>query len=182
MASMAGAAPWASGVLDSARTAWDVRPASTDLAPPGRGRYRSSAGLPPEAGSSVLPHSAPPGGPASRDPTGKTAGQCSFRWGERGDSNPRHPGPQQCRPVSEDAEIAYVAGIPGERIGIITPVERHLRPSRLPHFCPTRGALPGWPRRTLPRTAHRRPPPPATIRDPRRRVGRPSVNGAAVPD
>ena len=27
-------APWASGVLDSARTAWDVRPASTDLPHP----------------------------------------------------------------------------------------------------------------------------------------------------
>jgi hypothetical protein len=106
-------APWASGVLDSARAAWDVRPASTDLAPPGRGRYRSSAGLPPEAGSSVVPHSAPPGVRLPGTRGGKTAGQCSFRWGERGDSNPRHPGPQQCCRGGEVTENPYLPRIPG---------------------------------------------------------------------
>jgi hypothetical protein len=34
------------------------------------------------------------GGSGSWEQTSKTAGQCGFRWGERGDSNPRHPGPQ----------------------------------------------------------------------------------------
>jgi hypothetical protein len=96
--------------LGSARAAPGLGPASTIRPHSHRGRYRSSAGLPPEAGSSVLPHSAPPGGPASRDPRGKIAGQCSFRWGERGDSNPRHPGPQQCCPATKEVETPVFLG------------------------------------------------------------------------
>src|SRR5215469_16247954 len=93
MASVAGAGPRASGLLDSAGPAWGVRPAGIDLPHPAvavTAAQRASHRRPIVA----FAHSAPLGGPASRDPTGKAAGQCSFRWGERGDSNPRHPGPQ----------------------------------------------------------------------------------------
>jgi hypothetical protein len=136
MASMAGAGPM--GVRRAGQRSYSMGrpPGQHRFAPPGRGRYRSSAGLPPEVDSSVLPHSAPPGGPASRDPTGKTAGQCSFRWGERGDSNPRHPGPQQCCHGEEALENPCLPGIPGPEVGIFTPVEGHLRPCRLPHSWP----------------------------------------------
>jgi hypothetical protein len=39
---------------------------------------------------------------------------------------------------------SYCSGIPSWPVGILMPSESHLRPSRLPHFCPTReAAVPG---------------------------------------
>jgi hypothetical protein len=61
-------------------------------------RCRSSAGfspgLSPGLDLSFLPHSEHAQVRPAALPDCKTAGQCGFRWGERGDSNPRHPGPQ----------------------------------------------------------------------------------------
>ena len=49
------------------------------------------------------------------------------------------------------------SGIPREPVGIFTPTESHLRPSRRPHFCPTRdvavgSADPATIRRAFPRS------------------------------
>jgi hypothetical protein len=41
------------------------------------------------------------------------------------------PGSRSCRNLS-------CSGIPSWPVGILTPTESHLRPSRLPHSCPTR--------------------------------------------
>jgi hypothetical protein len=84
-------------------------------------------------------HSAPksdtctPEGPASSRAGPLT---CAFSGGERGDSNPRHPGPQQCCHGEEALENPCLPGIPGPEVGIFTPVEGHLRPCRLPHSWP----------------------------------------------
>ena len=71
-----------------------VGPASTVLAPLHRDRNRSLAGLPPDLDNGVWPHSEASRRSGSRGHEDKTPGQGNFQWGERGDSNPRHPGPQ----------------------------------------------------------------------------------------
>jgi hypothetical protein len=78
-----------------------------------------------QTGTSIVPK-----GPAARPP------DLLFQWGERGDSNPRHPGPQQCCHGEEALENPCLPGIPGPEVGIFTPVEGHLRPCRLPHSWP----------------------------------------------
>ena len=80
-----------------------VGPASTVLAPLHRDRNRSLAGLPPDLDNGVWPHSEASRRSGSRGHEDKTPGQGNFQWGERGDSNPRHPGPQLSAPASKPA-------------------------------------------------------------------------------
>ena len=90
---MAGADPM--GVRLAGQRSCSVGPSArpaqicpTRFAPPGRGRYRSPAGLPPEADNSALPHSEPPGGPGFQDARDKTAGQCGFDGVSEGTRTP----------------------------------------------------------------------------------------------
>ena len=46
-------------------------------------------------------------------------------------------------PGSRSRANPCCSGIPRVPVGILTPIESHLRPSRLPHFCPTRDATVG---------------------------------------
>src|SRR6516164_9772104 len=78
-----------------------------------------------------------------------------FQWGERGDSNPRHPGPQPCCPAAEAVQTPAVQGFLECRLAFSHP----LRATWGPLVCPTSAPL-VTPRSALP-TRHRTPGVPA---------------------
>src|SRR6516162_638365 len=69
------------------------------------------------------------------------------QWGERGDSNPRHPGPQQCCPAAKDVEALCFMGF---RIA-----DGHHRTRREP--LETRSSAPLWPHSRSPLSTEFRP-------------------------
>ncbi len=101
-------------------------------------RRRTGAAGHPEA--ATQPGSPPHQGPHRGEINGRAVLPLvsAYLRGERWDSNPRHPGPQQCCRMQGDTLGSYLAGIPGGGVGILAPVDDHYRHCALPHFCPRR--------------------------------------------
>jgi hypothetical protein len=59
-----------------------------------------------------------------------------LQWGERGDSNPRHPGPQQCCPAAEAAKASVVQGFLAGRLAFSHPLRATSDPLACPILAP----------------------------------------------